>query len=457
MDSVEELRGNYRAGVKRQVLVLATGGGKTVMFVYITKGAAAKGLRVLILTHRSEIMHQICATLKAWEVPHCTLTAGRTIPSGYQVMVASVQTLGRRLEGSPRPDFIIVDEFHHVAATSWFKVLAEYPNARLLGVTATPERLDGKGLGDFAHKMVLGPKVQWLIDQGFLSRPRYFAAIRSVDVSAIRKTLGDFNKKEVSELMDRPSITGDAVDHYRRLAAGRTAIAFCTSIAHAQHVSDQFRGAGVSAEVIDGTMGEEQRQGILGRLRDGATKILVSVDLVSEGFDLPAVGAVILLRPTASLALHLQTIGRGLRPKPDGSDVVVLDHVGNCTRHGLAEEDREWSLEGHAAKKRKAEAILETKQCPKCYCIFSGLKCPECGHVRESKAREIEQRDGELKEVTAEELRARRMKRDEEAACNSLADYQALGKKRGYASGWSWFRWKSSWKSKMKSKKQKAA
>lgn len=450
--SVEDLRGNFRSGVKRNLLVSPTGSGKTVLFVYVTKGAASRGLRVLILTHRAEILAQICRTLTTWGVPHATLTAGRSVPPGYQVMVASVQTLCRRLEGSPAPDLVVIDEAHHSCAGSWVKVFAAYPKAFYLGVTATPERLDGKGLGDFYHGMVMGPRVAWLIENGFLSRPRYFSPAHTVDVSAFRKVAGEFNKKDASAAMDRPSITGDAVDHYRRLAHGRTAIAFCVSIAHAEHVSAQFNAAGIPAEVIDGTMDDAARQAILDRLRSGDTLVLVSVDLVSEGFDLPAVGATILLRPTASLALHLQQVGRGLRPAPGKTDTIVLDHVGNCTRHGLAEEDREWSLEGFSAKKRKKEVILETKQCPECFAIHAGPRCPECGHVRKSPIRKLEQRDGELKELSATELLARRQMQHEENQCSNLDDFRQLAIRRGYKPGWAWFRWKTSWKSKLQKK-----
>lgn len=347
---------------------------------------------------------------------------------------------------------VVVHNCHHACAGTWVKVFAAYPDAMFLGVTATPERLDGKGLGEFFHRIVLGPRVAWLIENGFLSRPRYFAPSHTIDVSGLKMTAGDFNKKDATEIVDRPSITGDAVEHYRRIASGRTAIAFCMTVAHAEHVAAQFCEAGIRAEVIDGTMGDDQRTTILDRLRARTTMVLVSVDLVSEGFDLPAVGAVILLRLTASLALHLQQIGRGLRPAPGKIDTIILDHVGNCSRHGLAEEDREWSLEGHSAKKRKKEAILETKQCPECYAIHAGPRCPECGATRKAAVRAIEQVDGQLREFTAEELQAKRLFRDEEAQCSSLNDFRQLALRRGYKPGWAWFRWQNSWKSKLQKK-----
>ena len=449
LQSVEDLRVEYRAGVRRLLLVSPTGSGKTVLFVYVTKGASSRGLRVLILAHRGEILDQISRTMSSWEVPHAVLTAGRTLPMGYQVMVASVQTLCRRLEGSPKPDLVVVDEAHHSCAGSWAQIFAAYPDARYLGVTATPERLDGKGLGDFYHGIVMGPKVGWLISNGFLAKPRYFAPSHLVDVSSIKKTAGDFNKKELGEVMDRPTITGDAVEHYRKFCQGRTAIAFCVSIAHAEHVAEQFKAAGIAAEVIDGTMGREERSAIVERLRARKTMVLVSVDLVSEGFDLPAVGAAILLRPTASLALHLQQVGRVLRPAEGKSDALILDHVGNCARHGLAEEDRPWSLDGHTAKKRTKEKALETRQCEKCFAIFWGPKCPECGTVREIQTRELEQTDGQLQEISAARLADIRNRKAEERMCRTLEDFRKLASIRGYKQGWAYYRWKTSWKSKV--------
>lgn len=453
VQSVEDLRGCFRVGIKRALLVSPTGSGKTVLFVYVAKGASSRGLRVLVLTHRGELMRQISTTLNTWAVPHALLSAGRHIPEGYRVMVASVQTLSNRLEGSPVPDLVIVDEAHHSAATSWMKVFAAYPKAMFLGVTATPERLDGRGLGDYYQKMVMGPKVSWLINRGYLAKPRYFAAKQVVDMEGVKKIAGEFSKKESSERVDRPTITGSAVENYLAHAKGRTGIAFCISLIHAQHVVDSFLAAGISAEIIDGTMGSDRREAIVERLRERKTMVLVTVDLVSEGFDLPAVGCAMLLRPTASMAMHLQQVGRVLRPAPGKVDAIILDHVGNCLRHGLAEEDREWSLDGHAAKKRPKEAVLETKQCPECFVIHGGLKCPECGHVSKSKVREIEERDGKLQEIEAERLAKLRVLRNEENQCNTLEEFRQLAIRRGYKPGWAYWRWKNSWKSKMNLKK----
>ena len=433
---IEELRGGFRAGVRRQLLVSPTGSGKTVLFAFIVKGAVAKTLRVMVLAHRAEILDQISRTLTAVGVQHGLIQAGEDMSATAQVQVASVQTLVRRFDKVPSPDIVIVDEAHHSTAGQWAKVFAQYPNAMFLGVTATPERLDGSGLGEFYQRLVRGPEVQWLIDNGFLSQPVYFAPKQAIDLSAIRKMAGEFSKEDAAALLDKPSITGDAVAHYLKYASRRKAVAFCVNLKHAEHVAEQFRASGIPAGTIDGTLTREDRKQRVADLASGKISVLTSCEIVSEGFDLPAVDAAILLRPTASLALHLQQVGRCLRVAPGKSESIILDHVGNCLRHGLAEEPRDWSLEGSSSKKRKKDDILDTRQCEKCYAVFSGPVCPQCGAAKVSKARELEQREGELEALNAEKVAASRMRLREEGRAQTLDDLLKLAAARGYKRGW---------------------
>lgn len=441
--AVEDLRDGYRQGHRRQLLVSPTGSGKTQIFSFVTKGALEKGLRVLILAHRSEILDQISLALLRFQVPHVMLTAGRRIPKNYRVMVASIQTLVRQLEGSPEPDLLVIDEAHRSAAQTWVTVFAQYNRSRILGVTATPERLDGKGLGDFFDRMVLGPSTPWLITNGFLARPIHYAP-ELVDTSCLRKTAGDYNKGDAAALMDKPTITGSAVEHYRRICPGKRAVAFCVSIEHAEHVAAEFRAAGIPSESVDGKMSKEERKAVFKRFEEGETSVLTSCELVSEGVDIPTVTAAIMLRPTSSLAMYLQCVGRALRPKPDGGPAIILDHVGNWMRHGRVEEEREWTLDGQSAKKRPKEVVIATKQCESCFAVFTTPACPQCGTVREIQSREIEQKAGTLKVLTEADIEAIRNKHQEEHECQSLGDFIALGKKRGYAAGWSWYRWNNS-------------
>lgn len=456
VSAVEELRAGYREGFRRQLLTSPTGSGKTVLFSFVTQSSAARGQRTVIMAHRSEILRQISKTLDSFGVSHRVLKAGMSTPKLAQTVVASVNTLGRRLEDFPPPDLCIVDEAHHSAAGTWAKIFGAWASTRFLGVTATPERLDGKGLGDFYDRMVRGPEVHWLIENGFLSKPLYYAPAKLVETSSIRKVAGDFSKGEAAKVIDKPTITGDAVAQYRKICPGKTAVAFCISLAHCIHVANQFRGCGIPAAVIDGTMTDEQREQVISDLRDRRILVLVSCELISEGFDLPAVEAVILLRPTASLSLHLQQIGRGLRPSPGKTVTYVLDHVGNCLRHGLAEEIRDWTLDGYSERKRKEENPIKTRRCENCFAIFNGPICPSCGEPYQAKVRQVETVAGDLKQLSPEQMAAIRTRKREESQCRTYEDFQRLGQARGYKPGWAQWRWKNSWRYKAGATQQAA-
>jgi DNA repair protein RadD len=244
-----------------------------------------------------------------------------------------VASLVRRADRLPAPDLLIADEAHHALAATWQQLFATWPLARALGVSATPERLDGRGLGEVFGTMVLGPSVADLIRTGHLAAFDYFAPERVADLSDVGVRAGDFARDALAEAMDRPAITGNALAHYRRLCPGAQALAFCTSVRHAENAAEQFRAAGFEAASVDGALAADERNRLVRTFAAGELRILASCELLSEGFDVPAASAAILLRPTQSLGLHLQQVGRVLRPKPNGSRAVVLDHVGNVGRH----------------------------------------------------------------------------------------------------------------------------
>jgi superfamily II DNA or RNA helicase len=371
--------------------------------------------------------------------------------------VASVQTLVRRLDKIHPPQLIISDECHHAGAATWSKVFNKFPQANILGVTATPVRLDGKGLGrssgGFFDSMVNGPTVAWLIEQGFLARPKIYAPPVGADLSNLRKKYGEFVTADAAEAMDKPVITGCAVEHYRKLANNIPAIAFCASVAHAEHVAEQFRAAGYNAASIDGTMHGNDRKARIADLGAGRLHVLTSCDVISEGTDIPIVGAAILLRPTASMGLYLQQVGRALRMYPGKEHAIILDHVGNVMRHGMPEEDRVWSLDGERRSKngkKQDEEEFKVKQCEQCYaCHAPAPKCPVCGHVYEVVAREIGTADGELLELDSKRMqeieadRAKMFKKREEGQCKTLEDFQKLAEQRGYAPGWAFHRFRA--------------
>ena len=364
---------------RRVLAVSPTGSGKTVAFAYITTSAAAKGKRVAIVAHRTEIVGQISDALDSMGVRHGRVQPGHN-HTNDPVQICMIQTAVRRLDWMDAPDLIIVDEAHHAISNSYQAMLTRWPSAKILGVTATPQRLDGRGLGRMFDDMVLGPTPSELIKSGWLAGYDYLAPPSSVDLSHVSTRAGDYATDELAEAIDKIVITGDAVAHYKEFIAPRSAIVFAVRVDHAGHVAEQFCASGISAASVDGTMDRVVRRDRIEGIGNGKYQVLTSCALISEGLDVPSVGGVILLRPTKSLALHLQTIGRALRPKSDGSRATILDHVGNIHRHGLPDAPRRWSLDD---KKRKSESA-PVKQCEVCYRIFpagpgwrDGQVCPE--------------------------------------------------------------------------------
>jgi DNA repair protein RadD len=407
---VSDIRGAMRSA-RKVVAVSPTGSGKTVVFSYLTYHADLKQNTVYVIVHRQEILQQISVALSSFGIKHGIIMPGRT-PTIDRVQVGMIQTIVRRLDKLPVPRMIIIDECHHAIQGSYAILMDRYPDAKVLGVTASPERMDGRGLGEQFDVMVQGPSPSWLIEQEFLADFDYYAPDIEIDLSNLKTRMGDYESSALSDIMDKPKITGDAVSHYRNLLDGKSAIAFCVSVVHAQHVAETFNQAGIASASIDGTMSSGQRSDIISALRAGRIKVLTSCDLVSEGFDIPAVSGAIMLRPTKSLSMYLQQCGRVLRPKPDGSKAVILDHVGNFSRFGTPKTPRQWSLD---SKKRK---IVESgvRQCKSCFKAFdpedfSAYQCSEkydndkCLFSQkvqdEFKAtREIQHVDGQLRVVT---------------------------------------------------------
>lgn len=444
--AVENLRGEYRKGNKRPLLVLPTGGGKTIIFTYITHASASNGNRVLILVHRAELLEQTSAALSKFGVKHGLITPAYTPDYNQRVQVASIQTLVRRLAHVHAPDLIVLDEAHHANAGTWKKVLDQFPNAKVLGVTATPVRADGQGLGDVFDAMVEGSTVRALIDAGYLVEPIIYAP--SVpDLEGVKRRMGDYATDELAARMDKPSITGDAVAHYRKYADGLPAVAFCVSIKHAQHVAEQFKAAGYRAFCVDGSLDATERKRVLDGLGNGSVDVVTSCDIISEGTDIPAIGCAILLRPTQSLGLYIQQVGRALRPSAGKQYAIILDHAGNVLKHGLPDDERVWSLEEQEKKKRakKGEGKeVSVRQCVECYACFKPTTnvCPQCGHVHAAKPRKLNEVDGELVEISAV-LMQKKEARKQQGRARTYEELLQLEKERGYQTGWAAHIWAS--------------
>lgn len=443
--AVDGLRQLYAAGNTAPLFVLPTGGGKTYVFCHIAQNITKRRKRAIILVHRQELLMQASRSLRSIGVTHGLIAPGFR-DTRDPIMVGSVQTLRMRLKKmTPEQiaafydfDLVILDEAHHAAAGSWKYIIDHLSTSKLLGVTATPCRTDGKGLGKNAggvfDAMIEGPTIRELIDLGYLVPPVVYAPPSQIDLSGVRMRGGDYNAKQLTGAVDKPKITGSAVAHYARLCPFKPAIAFCASVEHAQHVAAEFRAAGFVAHSIDGTMADGERRSLIAGLGNGSIHVLTSCDLISEGTDIPVVEAAILLRPTQSLGLYLQQVGRALRTAPGKTRALVLDHVGNCLIHGLPDEEREWSLDGVTKKKRGPNDAESMRQCPECFAWHRvSPVCTECGHVYEAQERKIEVVAGELRELTPEEIeRIRKQRKAEQGKAQSLEELIELGIQRKY-------------------------
>ena len=399
--AIDDLRDAYRSGKRAPLLAAPTGMGKTVILATIAAQAAARGRHVLILVHRRELIHQTSSKLQWVGLEHGVIAAGHSATDA-RVQVASVQTLVRRLPSMAwHPSLVIIDEAHHAAAGSWRRILDHWPDAYRLGVTATPCRLDGRGLSEAFDQLVLGPSVADLTSWGFLSTARIYAPPVVADLSAIRRRAGDYANDQAAAAMDRPTVTGDAISHYQRLAAGQQAIAFCCNVTHAVSVCDAFKTAGIGAALLLGNTPD--RDQVVADYAAGSVRVLVTVDVVSEGFDVPAASCAILLRPTQSLGLYLQQVGRVLRPAPGKPHALILDHVGNVTRHGFPDDPRQWSL-AEGAVRQSGTAAPSVRTCPECFAAFKPAPiCPVCGaNCTPETRRAIREVAGELQELNRE-------------------------------------------------------
>lgn len=388
----------------------------TVVGAYIAKSASEKKRRVLFLVHREELAKQASRTFTAFGVEHGMIMAGRTFDPTQSVYVGMIDTVRNRIQKDKlrlRPAVVLVDECHHAVSKGWKFVIDHFHSlgAVVIGLSATPQRLSGEPLSDVFDVMVPGPTVRELIDRGSLCDYAYYAPPQIVDLDEVHTKYGDFATSELAAATDKPTITGDAISHYKRLLPGKRAIIFAVNITHSKHVVEQFCADGIPAAHVDGEMDRSERSRIVKAFEDGEILVMSNVSLFGEGFDVKACDGVIMLRATQSLALHVQMVGRAMRPHETKEKAVIIDHVGNVGRHGLPDADHDWSLEGKKKKrgKKKDTEEIKVKQCPTCYRVHvPASECPYCGHVYEASRSGPEQVDGELREITREMLEAQR-------------------------------------------------
>lgn len=429
----------------RNVLLQApTGSGKTAIATYMLNRVVEKGNTGWFICHRRELIDQTSKTFDKFDIHHGFVAAGYPSNPLQKIQICSIDTLKNRLDKVAPPSFIMWDECHHLGAAGWDRVHKHYDKAFHVGLSATPWRLNGKGLNSAFDYLVNGPQTSWLIDEGYLAKYKLYH-IPGVNMDGVHTRMGDYVKSEASAAMDRPSITGNIVAHWKKHARDKLTIGFAMTVKHSQHIVEQFKAEGIMAAHLDGDTPKAERKAVLRALASGDIRVVFNVGLFGEGYDIAAnsgldvtIGCVIDAAPSQSLSKWLQRCGRTLRPQ--NGHAIILDHSGNVMRHGFPCMDREWTLEGRPKKgsgDSDDEAAFTVKQCEKCYFVFpSGHICPECGHIHLIKENSLHEVAGELQELDPQVIRMQM--KQEQGQAQSIDQLIELGVKRGYKSPEQW-------------------
>lgn len=406
-----------RAG-QRTLIVAPTGAGKTVIAAHIVERMRA---RTLLLAHRKELIEQMSGKLVDFQLDHGIIWQ-RHPRTNYSkpIQVASIQTYLPRLKSARVPrrfDLVIIDEAHHATADTYGQIIEELratnPGLRVLGLTATPYRSDGTGLGRVFDTLIQASTIGALVRAGFLVRPRMFVGPVPQGLAGARINRGDYQIDDLSEIYDHPRLVGDLIREWRRHAEGALTVAFCVNVQHASHVAQEFNAHQIPAACVEGAMAPEDRARIFRQFEAGKIRVLTNCMIATEGWDCPAARCALLARPTKSRGLWRQMIGRILRPAQGKPDAILLDHAGLYREHGspLAEDDLSLAS-GITRRPRESDPEPTERACPECFQTFLSteiirvpggeLCCPRC--LAKLPVREIRvDTSAELREVTLDD------------------------------------------------------
>lgn len=434
-----------RDGCKAPLLVLPTGAGKTVVAAELMRRYAARGAASIFLAPRRELIGQTSDKLDALGLRHGVMLAEADPLAGPDcpVQVASIDTLLARVDrrGDAIRDFdlVIVDEAHLGMSEARQRLLGRWGNALRVGLTATPSRKDGLALGMLYDTLLVPTTVGRLTDDGHLVPARYYSW-PTPDLRGVKTIAGDYSAQALERIaLSGPELLGDIVTTWLAHAADRRTVVFATGIDHSMALSAAFCAQGVAAEHVDAQTPHAVRAGIMARFKAGKTQVLTNCFLAAYGFDAPAISCVVLARPTKSLGLYLQMLGRGLRPMDGKADCLVLDHAGCVHRHGFAADERDWTLDGKYALSEPTGATKPEKkphECPQCHAVFRGqATCPACGFELKPKAVLVPTLDGELVEVGQRAAIDRAIQR------RFYAELRGFAGVKGYKPGWAWYKY----------------
>lgn len=431
---ISDLKQSLMSGNHNVVVQSPAGSGKTVTMAAIAKSATDKHNDVLFIVHRREIVEQVKQTFKAYGVDMALCYVGM------------VQTVTRRLEKLDKPQLILVDECHHALAKSYTRIFDYFEQANVVGFTATPIRLSGQGLSKVFDDLILGPQIDWLIDNNFLVPYEYYS-VKLIDDKKLKKnSTGDFSSKSMDSA-SKNIIYGDVIKTYKRVASNTKTIIYTHNVESSIKVAKEFNEAGFKALQVDGKTPKDKRKQAMDDFRSDKITILVNAELYGEGVDVPDCQTVIMLRPTESLSLFIQQSMRCMRYKPN-KKATIIDHVANYTRFGLPDTPRAWSLEGRDKKKKAGgNSSIAIRTCPHCFAVISAAYsiCPICGveigvenkELKVDKSAKVEKigKDFHFK-TDYEKVRYSQMKIED---ATSFRDLQKIGKARGYKPGWSFY------------------
>lgn len=400
--------------------------------------------RVMFLIHRKEVLDQAVKTFKEQGVNPNLLTAGM------------VQTLTRRVDKLPTPDVILVDEAHHALAKSYQRILSKFPKSIVLLFTATPHRTGRMQLDQIADDIIVGQSIHELTDKGFLAPFRYFQPPDDFDSKLLKRgSTGDFTNESMQEAMST-RIFGHIVKQYKRIASGMQAVVYTYSIDSAHKIAAEFNESGITARSVNGKTPQDMRDHIVRMFRDQRIKILVNVNLFTEGVDLPNVDCVIMARPTASLALYLQFSMRCLNPRP-GKTAIIIDHANNFKTFGYPDDDRDWKKAIKSGKQKSKTLLtdpgLSIVTCDYCFAVVKASevkdgKCPICGKpIKVHEAKPVsdvdlieasKERQNTIREIVKNDL-LKSVANKSVSELHSLRELQAYAKLHSYKPGWAWF------------------
>lgn len=427
---IDDIFKAFDEGFTAPCAVLPCGGGKSVILAEIAKIYTLMDKQVLFLVHRKELCQQIFSTFVKYGVrmEFCR--------------IAMVQTIVNHLDTQTKPDLIITDENHHSLAASYKKIYEHFKDVQRIGVTATPERIDGSGLSDVNDKLIVGVTAKWLIENNFLAPYDYYAPV--VDMPKFHIRNGDFIQSEVAGFFEKnqKKIYGDVIKHYRNLADGKQAICYLPTVEFSKQTAEKFNEYGIPSAHLDGKTNKSERDRIIEKFRNGDIKILCNVDIVSEGFDVPDCECVILLRPTKSLILYTQQSMRCMRYKPN-KRAIIIDHVNNINRFGFPDKEREWLLEGHPHEKKESEQPL--KICKNCFAAVPiSTRVCKCGYEFEFEEQETKKVETELVNLTHKNNVKERVKFYlSPNECRNVEELSEYAKFHKYKPGWVYYQQKS--------------